>query len=172
MKENFTKLANNLIFGLIVVAAAVIPLFFLPITSEFFEFNKCTALLTVTISGYLLWVVSMILRKQATFVRTPLDLPIIILAVVYFVASTASIDQFISLVGTQGRPWPSFFAVILLSAFYFLAVSNLRSKKQISAVLWVLIGSTTLASLSAIASYFALYLPFEFAKIRSFNTVC
>ena len=93
MKENLIKLSHNLIFGLILLTAAVIPLFFLPITSEFFESNKFTAILVITIIGYLLWVGRMLLQKQTVFVRTPLDLPILVLVVVYFIASLASIDQ-------------------------------------------------------------------------------
>lgn len=169
MKENFLKASQNLIFGLVIATAVIAPLFFLPTTSEFFEFNKFTAILIITIIGLLIWAARMIAEKKAVFTRTPLDIPILILLAVFFIATLSSVDQFISLVGAHGRLWPAFFPLITIAAFYFLAVSNLKSKKQVNIILWTLIGATTLASVIAIISYFGAFLPFDFAKIRSFN---
>jgi len=171
VKENFLKLSENLVFLLVAAAAVISPLFFLPTTSEFFEFNKFTALLVITVLGLLIWAARMVLEKRAVFTRTPLDVPLIVFAAVVFVASAASIDNFISIIGHPQNLWPSFFPLLTLVLFYFMAVSNLKSKKHIKAILWILIASTTAASVVALSSYFAAYLPFEFAKIRSFNTV-
>src|SRR3990172_4789611 len=171
MKENFLKLSENLVFLLVALAAVCAPLFFLPTTSEFFEFNKFTALLIITAVGLLIWASRMVLEKRAVFTRTPLDIPLIVFVAVVFVASASSIDNFISIIGHPQNLWPSFFPLLVLVLFYFMAVSNLKSKKHIRAILWILIISTAVASLVALASYFAAYFPFEFAKIRSFNTV-
>jgi len=171
VKENFLKLSENIVFLLVALAAVCAPLFFLPTTAEFFEFNKFTALLIITVSGLLIWAARMVLEKRAVFTRTPLDVPLLVFTAVVFVASASSIDNFISIIGHPQNLWPSFFPVLTLVLFYFMAVSNLKSKKHIRAILWVLIASTTAASVVALSSYFAAYLPFEFAKIRSFNTV-
>ena len=171
MKENFLKLSENIVFLLVALAAVCAPLFFLPTTAEFFEFNKFTALLIITVAGLLIWAARMVLEKRAVFTRTPLDVPLLVFTAVVFVASASSIDNFISIIGHPQNLWPSFFPVLTLVLFYFMAVSNLKSKKHIRAILWVLIASTTVASVVALSSYFAAYLPFEFAKIRSFNTV-
>ena len=170
-KENFLKLSENLVFLLVAAAAVISPLFFLPTTSEFFEFNKFTALLVITVLGLLIWAARMVLEKRAVFTRTPLDVPLIVFVTIFFVASASSIDNFISIIGHPQSLWPSFFPLLTLVLFYFMAVSNLKSKKHIKTILWVLIASTTAASVVALSSYFAAYLPFEFAKIRSFNTV-
>src|SRR3990167_6687953 len=130
MKENFIKLSHDLIFLLVCAAAFVLPLFFLPTTSEFFEFNKFTALFIITILALVLWGLSMVLEKKAAFTRTPLDIPLLILLGVFFVASTAGIDQYVSLFGSPGRPWPSFIGLATLVALYFAAVSNLKTRKQ------------------------------------------
>lgn len=171
MKENFIKLSHNLIFILITSAAVIFPLAFLPTTTEFFDFNKFTALLIITVAGLLIWALRMILEKKASFTRTPLDIPLLILLVVIFVSAFASIDQFGSLIGSPQRLWPSFFPFATLIAFYFLASSNLNKRKQVTVILWVISLSTTLAAIIAAASYFGLYLPFDFAHVRSFNTV-
>src|SRR3989344_7287802 len=123
MKENYIKLSHQLIFLLVAATAVITPLFFLPITSEFFEFNKFTFLVVVTVLGLLLWAVRMVLEKKFILTRTPLDIPLLVLTVVFFIASLTSIDSFTSLVGPLGRPWPSFFALGTLTAFYFVTTS-------------------------------------------------
>lgn len=169
MKENLVKLSENLIFLIICLAALSIPLFFLPTTTEFFEYNKFAGLLTLTIAGYLLWALKMVLSGRAVFTRTPIDLPIIIFLIIYFVASLTSLDQYISIFGYHTKIWPSFLPYGTIAAFFYLAVTNIKSKGQIATLLWLLILGTTVASLIAIFSYFGAYLPFEFAKNRSFN---
>ena len=171
MKENLIKLCENLIFALIALAALSIPIFFLPTTTEFFEYNKFAALLTLTIAGYLLWSLKMVLQSRTTFTRTPLDVPLIILLIIYFVASLASLDQYISIFGFHTKIWPSFLPLITIVAFFFLAISNLKNKSQATIVLWLLVLGTTVTSLIALSSYFGAYLPFDFAKNRSFNNM-
>lgn len=170
MKENFIKASQNIIFSLIILAAFLTPLFFMPTTTEFFEFNKLAMLLIITIAGFVIWAIRMVAEKKVVFTRTPLDLPILVMLAVAFIASFASTDQYISFFGATGRVWPSFFTLATVSAFYFLTVSNLRTKKQANLVLLTVIASTTLASAIAIVSYFGIFLPFDFAKLRSFNT--
>ncbi|HSX18811.1 MAG TPA: O-antigen ligase family protein, partial [Candidatus Saccharimonadales bacterium] len=169
MKDNFVAFSRNLIFFLICATTVVSTLFFLPTTSEFFEFNKFTAFLGITILGLLLWAARTVAEKRFGFTRTPLDIPILIIVATFFVATLSSLDQFISFVGTQGRAWPSFFAMATVAAFYFMATSNLKSKKQVEVILWTLIGATTIAAVIATAAYFGAFLPFDFASLRSFN---
>lgn len=171
MKESFLKFSGNAIFGIVVLAAASAPLFFIPTTFEFFEFNKFTLVLVLAIVGLLLWGLRMVLQKKFSFTRTPFDIPLLLLLVVYFIASFSSIDQYISFVGQIGRPWPSFFSLATLAALFFMATSNLKTKKQVDVILQVLVGSTVAASIAAVVSYFGAFIPLDFAKIRSFNTL-
>ncbi len=171
MKEQYIRFSHTAIFWLIAAAVAAMPLFFAPITSEFFEFNKLTLFTAATALGYLLWSVRMVLEKKFTFTRTPLDIPIFLLAAVYFIGSMASLDQVVSLFGSFGRPYPSFFSVAALAAFYFLTVANLKTRKQVETILMLLVGTTAAAALIAVASYFGIYFPFDFARFRSANTL-
>ena len=171
MKENFVRLSYNLIFIFIAASAFLFPLAFLPTTTEFFDFNKFTAIFSLTCAGLLIWTSRMVIEKKASFTRTPLDIPLLVFLVIIFIASYASIDQFGSLMGSPQKIWPSFFPIATLVAFYFLAVSNLKKKKQVNIILWILSGSTAAASAIALLSYFGIFLPFDFAQIRSFNTV-
>ena len=102
MKEDFIKFAPKIIFGLIIIAAFGLPLFFLPTTSEFFEFNKFGALLAITVIGYLVWTGRMVLEDKTAFTRTPLDIPILVFVAVNFIAAISGIDQYISITGSSG----------------------------------------------------------------------
>lgn len=171
MKDSFLKLSSGIILSLVTTIAIVIPLFFLPTTTEFFEYNKFVAVLLITIVGFAVWSVKMILEKRTIFTRTPLDIPLILLLIIYFISAYSSIDQFNSFFGAHGRIWPAFFPLAIIGAAYFLTASNLKNRKQVQLILWVLAFATTIASLIALSSYFGAFLPFEFAKIRSFNPV-
>lgn len=169
VKENLVKLTNQLIFWLVAATTLAITLFFLPTTPSFFETNKFAFLLIAATLAAVFWAIRMFAERKFTITRTPLDIPILLLLVVTAIAAISSIDQYISLFGAHGRPWPSFFALAALTVFYFVATSSLKGRKQVEQVLWLLVGGTAIAAVVAILSYFSLYLPFDFATVRSFN---
>lgn len=171
MRENYIKLSQNLVFLVAILSTFVSTLFFLPTTSEFFEFNKFTAILTLTIIGLLAWAARMVLEKRFGFTKTPLDVPILILIAVFFVATLSSLDQVSSFVGAHGRLWPAFFPLATVGTLYFLITSNLKTKRQVELLLWSLVGGTSIASVISALSYFGIYMPFDFAQTRSFNTL-
>lgn len=171
MKDNFIKFSQNAIFVITIAVALSSPLFFLPLTAEFFEFNKFTFLLFATIAGAILWGLRMVLQKKFAFTRTPLDIPMILLLLVFFIAAISSIDQRIAIFGTPQRPWPSFVSLLTLTVFYFVTASNITSKKRIDSILYALSGGTVAAAIISTISYFGLYAPLDFLKYRSFNTL-
>lgn len=171
MRENFSKLSHDIIFALVATSVVTLTLFFLPTTTEFFDFNKFTVILFVVLGAFILWGVRMVVEKKAAFTRTPLDVPLIALLIVMFIAGISSIDQFASVIGSPQKLWPSFFPFAALVALYFLTVSNLQKKKQVTYILWVLAISAAIAATVATASYFGLFAPIDFAQIRSFNPV-
>lgn len=171
MKHNIIKFTQDAIFFITLAVTISAPLFFLPLTAEFFEFNKFTFLLAATVISSILWGIRMVLQKKFSFTRTPLDIPLLILLLVFFIAAFSSIDQHISIFGTASRPWPSFVSLLTLVAFYFVTSSNLKSKKSIEIVLYTLVGSTVAAAVIAVISYFGIFIPLDFTKFRSFNTL-
>jgi len=124
-----------------------------------------------TIAGAVLWSVRMALQKRFAFTRTPLDIPLAVLLLVFFIAAVQALDPTIALYGSHQRPWPSFVSLLTLVIFYFVASSNIRSKKNVDIILYVLAGSTVVAALVSIASYFGAFIPTDFSLYRSFNTL-
>lgn len=97
------------------------PVFFLPITQDFFEFNKMILLAVGTVLGVLFWALSNS-RGDFKLRVTPLDLPVLAFAVIVgaagFFATPNKINAFVFPgLATQ---------VIAASIFYFLVVQFLR----------------------------------------------
>src|SRR3989304_7142316 len=127
MKENIAVLSTKVIQIGLVLLAFLVPIFFLPTTSEFYNFNK-TVLLTVgAFFLFFVWGVRMVAERRVKMTRTSLDIPLLIFIAVYIVASIFSIDPVISFLGWHPvffGSLPSVAAVIML---YFLATSHLDS---------------------------------------------
>ena len=78
---------NKIISTCLVVLAFLVPLFFLPFTSEFYEFNKNMLLIVSAFILLVLWLLKMALERKITFRKTVLDLPVLILAGVFILSS-------------------------------------------------------------------------------------
>lgn len=105
----------------------LIPLFFLPITSEFYEFNKQALLIVAALVSFLIWSISFITERQVRVVRSPLGLPIlgIILAwtVSVFLKTPNRFDGLFEpgQVGTMAA----------LGILFFTSINAIHTKKQV-----------------------------------------
>lgn len=63
-----------------------LPLFFLPLTGEYFEFNKLALLVVATLVGLLLWALAQT-RSEFVLRTTPFDLPVLVVAGVFLLAT-------------------------------------------------------------------------------------
>lgn len=141
------KIINKSISIIIIGLAFLLPLFFGTWTSEFFEFNKQAFLFTAVLVLSLLWAVKIVLAGKVQVIRTPLDLPITLLAIVFLISIVFSQNRLISATTFSTWLFPA------LGIFYFAAVNNLKTKKQLFACcLAILLSGLTLA-LWAILQY-------------------
>ena len=119
MKEKFLDKIIN--WG-IAVLVFLLPLFFLPITTEFFEFNKNILLLMACGLLLMAWALRMVLEKKVTFRRTPFDLPILLFAISYLLSailvSPNKAEAFILPGGTG--------TILALTVLYFLITNNIH----------------------------------------------
>lgn len=128
---------TGLIFkiGLILVILSTLFLF-TNLTTEFYESAKFLVLLVFTSILLLLLTLKFTLTGRVTIVRTPLDLPLILLLAVAVVATILSPAPFVSLLGNQLRIHGSLISLIIFILFYFILVNSLRSIKEIR---WILV---------------------------------
>jgi tetratricopeptide (TPR) repeat protein len=155
----------------------ILPLFFLPITADFFDFNKGVLLLGVTLLSLLFWAVSRT-RGEFRIRTTPFDLPVFLFAIATVVSALVvtpnKYDAFV---------FPGTATVVLAGTFfYFVVVQYLQGQEERHGS-WVtlsslfLLGSSIAAFISVLAGVGALSLvgkavgaPAWFTQ-NAFNTV-
>ncbi len=170
MRQQIVNLSNAVIYYGLILLAFLTPLFFLPTTSEFYEFNKQTLLVGTAAFLLLIWGVKMVAQRKFLVTRTPLDLPLIIFAIVYVLATIFSTDRFVSLAGFYPRFWGSTVSILSLIILYFVAVSNLRSRTLVTNALLAAVIGTVVAALLNILHFFGLYVFSEaWAQNRSWT---
>jgi len=142
----------------IIILIFLLPLFFLPITTDFYDFNKNILLYCYIVILLIVWGLRMVLEKKVTFRRTPFDLPVLAIAAA-FLASTIFVspnkaEAFILPGGTG--------TILALTILYFL-ITNRPTTHNSQPILNALIASASLLSLTAIFSFL------EFAKVWNLN---
>ena len=129
----WVKKALEICFCLLFI---LVPLIFLPNTSELFEFNKIliTYLLASVIIG--LWLTRTVFEKRFVFRHTPMDIPLIIYLVINFVSLLFSLDPHTSFIGYYSRWNGGFLSLFVYSLLYWAFVSNLDSKAASKVISW------------------------------------
>ena len=153
MREKIAIWAEKFINWEIVGMAFLLPLFFLPITIEFYEFNKLVLLAVLVTLGALAWALKTALTGKWGIRRSPFDLPVLVFWLVTLVSTIFSDSQIVSLFGQYARWHPSLFSVTVVTGLYFL-VSWHINEKTLRRLLWSLIISTTIGALLFLPQYF------------------
>ena len=169
MRENISTVSTKIIQLGLVIIAFFIPIFFLPTTSEFYNFNKTTLLIVVTLFLFFVWGLKMAAEQRVRITRTPLDVPLLIFLAVYILATVFSIDQVVSFLGWHPVFFNSLPSIISLVVLYFLATSHLNSTYR-QAVYSAFVTSATILAIVAIIYYFGhTFLNAPWAQIRSWT---
>lgn len=130
-----------------------VPIFFLPQTSELFEFNKLIATYTIATLIIGSWAIRCMSEKRLIFKRTPLDIPLIIFLGVQGISLLFSIDPHTSFFGYYGRWNGGVLSLITYASLYWAYVSNMDKKATIN-TLASIIASTAYISVYAILEHF------------------
>lgn len=169
MRERLSAQINSSITLLLSLTIAVVPLFFLPIFTEFFEIPKLILLISLLLLLSLLWSISWVLKGKVLITRTPLDLPLLMLLLIIILSTFFSSVKNVSLIGSLPRVHGSAVSYVVYIFLYFLAVSHLRTKGQIKQLFLLFGGSAVIVSVITLLSYWGAYLPFPFAKTVNFT---
>lgn len=148
---------NTLLSYIPIALAFLMPVFFLPFTVEFFEFNKLTLLAVAAVLMLVLWCVKIILTKQVIMAKSKIDLPLIALSLVVILSTVFSLNQTTSLFGSAGRWFPSLFGFLALVVFYYVGSANL-SKKVLKYMVPAFLAGTTLSTVLSLLAYYGIYL--------------
>lgn len=155
----------------IVGIAFLTPLFFLPITSEFYQFNKQILVIIVAAILLILWGIRMGVEGKMRIVRSPLDLPMLAFALAFLLAAIFSVDRYVSLAGFYPRFHGSLVSALAYVSIFFVAVSNLDKQSRVW-VVWAFIGSGALLALLGVAHFFGYYIiTASYAKVRTWTPI-
>lgn len=163
------KVMDVCIMGL----AALIPLWFLPITLDAIELNKQTLLAIVALVGVVAWVTKALIDREFSLTRSWLHLVVLFFLVGYGVTSWFSVDRYISFVGNVGQMQWAFLTILSFVALYFLIANRLRSAEKVQNVIGWFIGGSLLAGIYGILQVFGIHLfgSGNVAASSAFNTV-
>ncbi len=124
---------NRIIKTSVYLLVFLIPLFFLPISFESFEFNKQYLLFFLVSLAFFAWLVKMVLvDKQIRFRWTPLAFFVLAFLVVAIISTIFSVDKSSSLFGFYGRFSGGLIGILSLGALYFLITNNVRTRPEVS----------------------------------------
>ena len=149
----------------------LVPIFFLPWTTEVLDFNKQTLLVFLVFVSLFALMLKILISGKFEINRSPMHIVAGVLFFVYLLATVFSAYKYGSFWGMPQQMSESMLTVICLLLFYFL-VSNIFSRKDILISAIVLSFSATLVELIGILQLFGLFImPFDFTKSAAFNTI-
>ncbi len=145
--------------------AALTPLIFSNLTTEFFEIPKLIFLVVSVLLLLALWSVSWVVQGKVVITRTPLDLPLILILAVVLLSTLFSPTTNPAIFGNIQSVHGSAFSWVAYILFYFIVTSNIKSLAQIKVLMYALLGSTVLTTVISLISYFGIYLPLNFNNL-------
>src|SRR3989338_9443365 len=166
--SRFDKIINWCLYALIVI----VPILFLPITSELRDFNKQNFIFFLMVVMIGVWIIKILSTRRTTWVKTSLDLIFLIYLVIYFLACLISIDRVSSFLGYYGRFTGSFISVFSLVILYFIVVNNVRSQKVFEKIINCYLIGSGLALVYSLLQLLGIYIiPVAATHTRGFNPI-
>jgi hypothetical protein len=147
-----------------IILVGLLPLFFLPLTPDFYDFNKNYLLMAGTLFLLGLWGVRMVLEKKVVFKKTVFDLPVLALALAYGAATLLSSPNRIEALIIPGETG----TILALTLLYFIIVNNIK-EGYLAKLLNCLIVSGSLLGLIAIFQFIGLgeaFSPLDWLKTK------
>lgn len=163
----FEKIAKITIYLLVFL----LPLFFLPWTSNVLDFNKQYLLFTLVFLSLICWLINSLISNKLEINTSFLNIPVIVLVLVSGLSTIFSLSRYGSFWGWPLDVSASFLSLLSFLIFYFL-IANIFKKEEVSFLFLTLFLSGFLVALFFIFQFFGKFIfPFDFAKNNSFNTI-
>ena len=155
----------------IYAAVFLLPILFLPWTSDVLDFNKQLVLVFLSFLALFAWMIKTIVTKKFSLNPSRIHIAVGVLFIVYFISTLLSLSKYGSFWGWPQVVSDSLLTIIGLSILYFL-VSNIFGKQKISKLAIILCISGLLALIYGFFQVAGVFiLPFSFSKSLFFNTI-
>ncbi|MFA5134307.1 MAG: tetratricopeptide repeat protein [Patescibacteria group bacterium] len=161
---------HSIEYWLLLAAVFILPLFFIPVSSNPLELNKLFFFYLVVFLAATLHIARGMLSRSVTFSRTFLDWFICAFLLFNLVSFFISRHWYVGAVGISGYYSSSIIAVVSFIVFFYLIVSIVRYERDTVRFLTALLGS---AALIIVYNCFQVYgihlLPWDVAENSGFN---
>ncbi|MFA4818727.1 MAG: tetratricopeptide repeat protein [Patescibacteria group bacterium] len=148
----------------------LIPVFFLPWTSEIFELNKQFILLILGSILLAVWVARGVLARATTMAKNWLNVAVAAFLGVFILATIFSIDPITSILGFYGRFNGGLQSVAAYLILYFLILQNTKQSKDVHWVVGSWLTGVGLGGLVLLLQLLGLkWLPFAAGQLSSFT---
>ncbi|MDD5416251.1 MAG: O-antigen ligase family protein [Candidatus Daviesbacteria bacterium] len=127
--------------------------FFTNLTTEMFDSAKFVVLIIFTGLLLVLLTLKFTIADKVTFVRTPLDIPLILLLVVGIVSTFLSSAPYVALLGNQLKIHGSLVSLAVYILFYFILVNNLKNIKNIRWIFTLTIVASQVLAVASLLTY-------------------
>lgn len=150
----------------------LMPLFFLPWTTNVLEINKQVLLVILSIVALVAWLGASVAKKQLVFKKGWLNaVPMLFLGAV-FLSSLTSLGGYQTWIGQASQEYVSFLTTAVFVLLFYVLVNTMNETKVQQKALCALLFSSAIAGLVTLFGLFDLaHLPFSFAQDTGFNTV-
>jgi len=155
-------------FWIVLTTVVLLPLFFLPVTSEFYEFNKLALLIAATLILLILLTVLYVSERQVRVLRSPFGLPLLAFAAAWIISTILKTPNRVDALLQPGNTS----TIIAFTLFFFSAVNLVRSRKELNWLTSAFLGSLSLLALISIVWGSGLVdkiMPVAFLKLPTWN---
>lgn len=168
---NYIKSCEKVFKTSIYLLVFLLPIFFLPWTSDVLDFNKQFLLIFLVFISFFAWMLKILISGKFKFTFTSVHIPLIVLFFVLLFSTLFSFYPYGSFWGWPQSTGESFLTFLCFVLFYFLII-NIFEKQEVFRLIIYLLFSSFLAMLFGIFQLFNKFLlPFAFSKTSSFNTI-
>lgn len=178
MKERFSRTPRHaaqvvwperIVRACIWLAIFLMPTFFLPVTTDLLDLNKAFVLYLLVLVATISWLLGLLLKGNARWKRTPLDLPLILFLIFQIAAAVFSHYRYRSALGTSGHVEESLATVIGLALFAMLMVQTV-TKEQLRSFAWAFLTSGAIVVVFNFLQVFSLFtLPWDVTHVVTFS---
>ncbi|MBI4415310.1 MAG: tetratricopeptide repeat protein, partial [Candidatus Kerfeldbacteria bacterium] len=162
---------DRIIFVCIWAATFLVPIFFLPFSTDPLEFNKAYLFLLLVLVGTITWLLKYVLAREGVVARLGVELPLALFAIVSILATAFSLYPFRSAVGTSGNVAESLASTLGFILFFFLMLNALR-RDQLPWIFGALMLSAGVVNVFNFLQVFGVFLlPWDFSKIATFHAL-
>lgn len=162
LRDRLTSLITKLSFYLIVGTTLLLPLFFLPITTDAFELPKQLLLLAVTLVLLIFSGLKAVFEKKCSIRRTPFDIAILLFTIALICSIFFSESRSVALI--NGLPH---LAVVV---FMLLVIYTIKTREQEKVLILAAIISSVLLAVFTLLTFLKIYiLPYPAARVAGFS---